>query len=129
MVLLSAAATLVGGCSDSTKPDAVASESPTARPSATVTPKPHTLVFKITGKGRLTSLTYVVNGKETTKKAVKLPWRKTIHLLAKAGEDTWRLRTQGACESLVTVDGEQVGGGGYCDAASCLGDDSGVIGD
>ncbi|MFI0366833.1 hypothetical protein ACH35V_03075 [Actinomadura sp. 1N219] len=129
---LIAAATLVTGCSDSTKSDTPTSATANAPTSASPTPKAHTLNFTIIGEGRL-RVTYVVNGKETTEKAVELPWRKTIHLPAKPGLDTWQLRTQASAkakvETVVKVDGGVAGGGGYCEGNGCTGDDSGSISD
>ncbi|TDD35968.1 hypothetical protein E1287_12415 [Actinomadura sp. KC06] len=126
-----AAATLVTGCSDSVKSDTPTSAT-TVPTSASPTPKAHTLNFAIIGEGRL-RVTYVVNGKETTEKAVELPWRKTIHLPAKPGLDTWQLRTQASSkakvETVVKVDGRVASGGGYCEAKGCTSDDSGSISD
>lgn len=97
----------------------------------TATPRPHTLVFEVTGDGELSSVTYVVNGKETTERAVTLPWRKSIHLPARAGRDTWRLRTRqssGSSQVVVRVDGRPIVGGA-CAGDGCDSEQSGSIGD
>jgi hypothetical protein len=94
-------------------------------------PRPHTLMFDITGDGELSSLTYVVNGKSTTERSPTLPWRKTIRLPAKEGKDTWQLKTRqgsGSSEVTVYVDGRSVVGGG-CAGDGCSSDNSGSIGD
>jgi hypothetical protein len=94
-------------------------------------PHPHTLVFDITGHGEFSSLTYVINGKETTERSVGLPWKKTIHLPAKDGRDTWRLKTQqgiGSSQVVVYVDGRPVISGS-CAGDGCNSNNSGSIGD
>jgi hypothetical protein len=111
ITLLSTAALVVTGCSKS--------------------PRPHTLVFNITGRGELSSLTYVINGKETTERSVGLPWRKAIHLPAKDGRDTWRLKTQqstGSSQVEVYVDDRPVSNG-YCEGGGCNSEASGSVGD
>ncbi|WP_433475144.1 serine/threonine-protein kinase [Spirillospora sp. CA-142024] len=63
---------------------ASAAPSPTART--------RVLEFYVTGNVRLTSLTYTVNGKSTTLKNVKLPWRTAIDIPADPGSAKWRIK-------------------------------------
>jgi Rieske Fe-S protein len=100
--------------------------------------QPHTLVFKITGRGRITSLTYTINGKPTTLRNLTIPWTKTIELPASAGTDTWSLHTNETLTSSTTqindtayVDDTLASHGGCygTPGTSCSGSLSGSIGD
>jgi hypothetical protein len=113
-MLLSAMALVAAGCSES--------------------PRPHTLVFKITGSGELSSLTYVIDGKQNNERAITVPWQKTINLPAKDGGHTWRLKTQqgkgpGAFQVVVSVDGTTVTNGSCAGDGGCSTDDSGSVRD
>jgi hypothetical protein len=112
-LLLSAAALAMAGCSKS--------------------PGPHTLVFEITGRGELSLLSYIIDGRETTERSITVPWRKTIQLPAKDGGHTWQLKTQqgsgsGSFQVVVLVDGRPVTNGS-CAGDGCSSDHSGSIGD
>jgi hypothetical protein len=50
------------------------------------------LEFYMTGDVRLTSVTYTVNGRATTLKNVKLPWRQVVQIPVGPQRSRWRLR-------------------------------------
>ncbi|MBO0803936.1 MAG: hypothetical protein J2P25_12790 [Nocardiopsaceae bacterium] len=100
-----------------------------ARPHAAPA-KSHTLVFDFTGRGELSSLAYVINGKATAIGQVMLPWRKTLHLPAKAGGYTWKLTGRlksGSEQDVVYVDGKALVSGS-CQGSGCSIRDSGSVG-
>jgi hypothetical protein len=96
--------------------------------------QPHTLVFEITGHGELSSLSYVIDGKETTERSITVPWQKTIKLPAKDGGHTWRLKTQqgegpGEIQVVVSVDGKALTRGACAGDGGCRTNDSGSVRD
>ena len=114
VTLLSAMALVVTGCGES--------------------PKPHTLVFDISGHGQLSSISYVINGKQTTETSITVPWQKTVKLPAKDGGHTWHLKTQqgqgsGEFQVVVSVDGKTVTNGSCAGTGGCSTDDSGSVRD
>lgn len=131
-VLLCAAALPLAGCGG----PGAAEPSPSPSHSASVkastkkpapTAKPHTVRFSITGHGHMKSLTYSVDGKKTTLHSVDVPWKKTVHVPARAGVHTWKLVTKdgsGTFADAVYIDGESYGGSS-CSGANCDGDEGG----
>jgi hypothetical protein len=114
VMLLSAVALVVAGCSES--------------------PQPHTLVFDISGSGQLSTVSYVIDGKETTERSITVPWKKTIKLPPKDGGHTWRLKTQqgegsGEFQVVVSVDGTTVTNGACAGDGGCSTNDSGSVRD
>ncbi|MEW2357555.1 serine/threonine-protein kinase [Spirillospora sp. NPDC029432] len=91
-------------------PDA-AGAPPSAAPSQTVRtsrPSTRTLEFYVTGDVRLTSMTYTVNGRDTTLRNVRLPWRQVVQIPALPRQTKWRLRYKfppGEVRWRVLVDG------------------------
>lgn len=85
-------------------PAATATTTP-ATPSA----KPLSLVFEVTGTGTLTTISYGVNGKVTrTKKAQRLPWRRTVDVPGDSGSVGWEIRLtlgSGKAHCRVSLDG------------------------
>ncbi|MFI0355819.1 serine/threonine-protein kinase [Actinomadura sp. 9N407] len=57
----------------------------------TTAPATRTMEFFVTGTVVLTSLTYTVNGRSTTLKDVKLPWRKVVTVPAWPQRSSWRI--------------------------------------
>ncbi|XVQ09828.1 serine/threonine-protein kinase [Spirillospora sp. CA-255316] len=55
-------------------------------------PSARTLEFYMTGDVRLTSVTYTVNGRSTTLKKVKLPWRQVVRIPPLPQRSKWRLQ-------------------------------------
>lgn len=122
-----------GGGSASSESSASASPSPSIHVSSKepAPPKPHTVVFSITGHGHVASITYVIDGKKTTERSVTLPWRKTVHVPPRVGGHTWDLETHhasGTSTDVVYVDGGAFGGGS-CSGTDCDGGSSGSIPD
>ncbi|MFD0852611.1 hypothetical protein ACFQ07_10270, partial [Actinomadura adrarensis] len=104
------------------------SEEPTA-PRTTVTPtsaaqtsrppSPRQLEFYFTGNVRLTSVTYTVNGRTTTVKNAKLPWRTVVQIPALPQRTKWRMSFKfppGEIRYRVLVNGFQVRTGNYAAA-------------
>ncbi|GAA4509375.1 hypothetical protein GCM10023191_070510 [Actinoallomurus oryzae] len=90
-------------------------------------PRPHTLVFDVTGQGTLSSLTYTIDGRATGRKSVGLPWHQTFRLPARKGGHKWDLTAKldsGSVYVEVYLDGARMSSGG------CAGDgcDSGGSG-
>jgi hypothetical protein len=55
-------------------------------------PSPRTLEFYMTGDVRLTSVTYTVNGRATTLRNVRLPWRQVVQVPPLPRRTKWRLQ-------------------------------------
>jgi hypothetical protein len=53
--------------------------------------EPHTFVFSATGTAAVVSVTYELDGRKTTKKAVKLPWREVTDVPADGRLHSWSL--------------------------------------
>ncbi|GLY77319.1 hypothetical protein [Actinoallomurus iriomotensis] len=130
ITLLSVAALALTGCAGA---GGSASSSPgrstPAGSGRSAAPGPHTLVFSVTGKGHVASITYVIDGRKATERSVELPWRKTVQVPPRAGGHTWDLRThhaRGTSTAVVYVDGAAYGGG-TCSGADCEGGSSGSI--
>ncbi|WP_157995987.1 serine/threonine-protein kinase [Thermomonospora amylolytica] len=102
-----------------TATDPAASQAPGDRPSptATATRAPaRTLEFLLTGDVTLTSLTYTVNGRTTTLRNVRLPWRRSFAIPALPQRTTWRIEYRfppGTVRRTVSVDGFRVQSGTY----------------
>lgn len=114
LALLTAAVLLTAGCG--------AKESPSGS---------HTVIFEITGDAKLTTLTYVIDGKPTTLKSVHLPWKKTLKLPKTGTKHTWRVsseQTDGASQIVVTVDGRPLTNTS-CQGSGCTGHASGSVRD
>lgn len=70
-------------------------------------PSQHTVVYKVTGKGNASSITYVTDGMTSMNQesSVKLPWQKTITLPTDQGLQMVSIIAQGSSQSS-TVDVE-----------------------
>ncbi|GAA2432137.1 hypothetical protein GCM10010191_52610 [Actinomadura vinacea] len=98
-------------------PGAAATPSASAKASQIVrtTPATRTLEFYITGDVRLTSVTFTVNGQDTTLKNVKLPRRQIVRIPAAPQRSEWRLRFRfppGQVAWRVLIDGFETSTGG-----------------
>jgi hypothetical protein len=91
---------LATGCADTSDeppgaappPDSASSAPPS--PSASPTPaarEPHILVLTATGNARVTSFTYLLDGKSTKVDGVKLPWRMSVDVPADGLRHEWRV--------------------------------------
>jgi hypothetical protein len=77
------------------------------------------------------TLTYVLDGKTTTRHSVELPWSETVHVPPRAGGHSFDLRTRhvnGTAGFAVYVDGHSMGGTS-CSGTDCSGDSGGSIPD
>jgi len=95
-------------------PPSVASPSPSASvaPSTPAARQPHILVVSATGTARVTSLTYVLDGKSTKVSAVKLPWRISIDVPSDGVRHAWSVTLahgKGNVEVRAIFDGKVVG--------------------
>jgi hypothetical protein len=121
LVPLAAALVLLGtacaGTSDeptAADPPGVAAPSPSASaaPSTPAARQPHILVVSATGTARVTSLTYVLDGKSTKVSAVKLPWRISIDVPSDGVRHAWSVTLahgKGNVEVRAIFDGKVVG--------------------
>lgn len=94
-------------------------------------PKAHTLEIAITGDAMITSMTYVVDGRATTLKNLRLPWKKTVRMPPKDGGHTWRMwskQNDGFAQIIVTVDGTAVTNTS-CQGDGCHGSADGAVRD
>ncbi|MEU8802924.1 serine/threonine-protein kinase [Spirillospora sp. NPDC048819] len=83
----------------------------TPSPSPTSTATRAEITFSIEGGGRISSLTYMVNGKSTTLKKVRLPWRKTVAMPEWPPRISWKLTYRapaGGASHTVAVDGNVI---------------------
>ncbi|WP_067898218.1 serine/threonine-protein kinase [Actinomadura chibensis] len=105
-----------------TGPEPAASASPTPSASAAVasSPPPSSavtrgdIVFTIEGDGTLRTLTYMVDGKSTMLRNVKLPWKKSVPIPATPPRISWKLTYRapsGGASHTVVVDGQPMGSG------------------
>ncbi|MGH3490683.1 MAG: protein kinase domain-containing protein [Actinopolymorphaceae bacterium] len=94
-------------------PSPTASPTPSNTPTPSATPTPRVLEFRFTGSGTLTNLTYIVNGRSTTVKNVKLPWRRSLDLPQAPERFEWQLayEVSGTMEYRVLQDGKPAGSG------------------
>lgn len=133
ITLVSAAALALTGCAGAggAAPSASPDRPTRVSPKKSAAPKPHTVVFSVTGQGHVASITYVIDGKKTTERSVELPWRKTVHVPPRVGGHTWDLKThdaRGTSTTVVYVDGNAYGGGS-CSGTNCDGGSGGSISD
>ncbi|WAL67171.1 MmpS family transport accessory protein [Amycolatopsis cynarae] len=91
-----------------------ATQQPTQQP-AVQQPSTHTVVYKVSGKGPASSITYTTDGMTSTNQEsnVKLPWTKTLTLPADQALQMVSIMAQGSGESSkidveIDVDGKMV---------------------
>jgi hypothetical protein len=122
---LAAVALLVAGCGDTPTdrpagaPSSVAApidgSVDAASPSASAsTParQPHILVFTATGTATVRSLTYVLDGKSTTVRSARLPWRLSVDVPVDGLRHEWSLTVvhgKGRVEALGIFNGQVTG--------------------
>ncbi|MEU6721125.1 serine/threonine-protein kinase [Nonomuraea sp. NPDC046802] len=99
---------------------ATTAESTAATPTVRTSPATRGLEFFITGDVKLMSLTYAVNGRSTTLRNVKLPWRRVVTIPASPQVSQWQLRYRfpaGRVKWRVLVNGFEYGTGGNSSAS------------
>ncbi|HWD05226.1 MAG TPA: hypothetical protein VG674_22540 [Amycolatopsis sp.] len=115
------AATLLAtlsACGSSPAPTPAPSSAPPApKPVATSTSvpdrEPHTLVLNATGEGKLTQITYTLDGKTQQTGAVTLPWRQSLTVAADGKPHQWTLEisysggTKGNVDMYSIFDGKE----------------------
>ncbi|MGP4028739.1 serine/threonine-protein kinase [Actinomadura sp. 3N407] len=98
-----------GASADPTPTASAAPASPSPSPTSTATRAE--ITFSVEGDGRISSLTYMVNGKSTTLKKVRLPWRKTVPMPEWPPRISWKLTYRapaGGAAHTVAVDGNVI---------------------
>ncbi|MCU1684540.1 MAG: hypothetical protein JWQ81_5279 [Amycolatopsis sp.] len=115
VVVAVVAAGMLAGCTESVGGSPSATTVPTVAttPSSKAdSPKPHVVIFTITGDGPVPELTYLDHGKSVTEHDIKLPWTKTVLVPAGQGTQKWDLDIphSGSSAANVTVDGQPMGG-------------------
>ncbi|QRP49821.1 hypothetical protein [Amycolatopsis sp. FDAARGOS 1241] len=117
---LLAALTACGGAPDPA-PVPASSPAPASAVSATSAPaspsvpdrEPHTLVLNATGEGKLTQITYTLDGKTQQRGVVTLPWRQSLTVAADGKPHQWTLGisyaggTKGNVDMFSIVDGKE----------------------
>lgn len=128
-LLLCAVALPLTGCGGPGAAERPAAPSGSASAKKSAVPKAHTLVFSVEGKGHVRSIAYTVDGKKTTVRSVDIPWKKTVHVPARAGGHAWDLSIHhgnGTFNYAVYVDGRSYGTSG-CGGSNCGGGSSGSM--
>ena len=104
---------------DDPRPRTAARPAITPSRSSTATPSPRKETGKmeiiINGSGRLNSLTYEIDGRRTTLRNVRVPWRKTLDLPTWPSRVPWKISYDPATMNTsyrLRIDGQTVGSGG-----------------